>query len=87
MYTPHAISYHIFLHLKNMHIAIIGIFRGPKTHDTKNLREFKNFFLIHLTFIKNILHFKINRRTQMFTDKQTTDIHALTDLNHPIFSI
>ena len=62
-----------FLCLKNRHITIIDIFRGTKTHDAKKLRDFKNFFLIHLTFIKNILNFKINRSTKifMFNKRQT----------------
>ena len=62
----------IFLGLKNRHITILAIFRDIKTHDTKNVRNFKNFFLIHLTVIKNILKFKINRSTQMFTFRQRT---------------
>ena len=63
-------SWHIFLCLKNRHTAIIAIFGWPKTHDTKHLQDFENFFLIHLTVIKNILNFKIDQSRKIFTFRQ-----------------
>ena len=74
VWIPTCGSWHIFLGLKNRQIAIIAIFSGTKTHDTKNSQDFKYLILIHLTVLKNISKFKINRSTKMWTsDKQTDD--------------
>jgi len=47
-------------------------FQGPRNPWRNKFDELLKVFQIHLTFIKNILNFKINRSTFFWTDKKTT---------------